>query len=269
MEFPIVLQDVSVRYRLPKERIRSVKEYVIKSFRGRIEYEEFWALKNITFQVPPGEMLGIIGRNGAGKSTLLKLIARVMKPISGTIRVPGKVAPMIELGGGFDHELSGRENVYLFGSILGINRREMDKKFDAIVEFAELEDFMEAPLRAYSSGMIMRLGFAMVIAVDPEIMILDEILAVGDTAFQEKCQAHIARFRQAGGTILLVSHSLDQIRQFCDRALWLEHGEMRDWGNTEVVVHHYTKYLESIVSHKSRPEERAGLMRNFNTGRGF
>jgi ABC-2 type transport system ATP-binding protein len=248
MEFPIVLQDVSVRYRLPKERIRSIKEFVIKSFRGRIEYEEFWALKNITFQVPPGEMLGIIGRNGAGKSTLLKLIARVMKPISGTVHVPGKVAPMIELGGGFDHELSGRDNVYLFGSILGINRREMNKKFDAIVEFAELEDFMEAPLRAFSSGMIMRLAFAIAIAVEPDIMILDEILAVGDTAFQEKCQAHIARFRQAGGTILFVSHNLDQIRKSCDRALWLEHGEMRDWGSTVGVVQQYKNYLESIAS---------------------
>ena len=248
MEFPIVLQDVSVRYRLPKERIRSIKEFVIKSFRGRIEYEEFWALKNITFQVPPGEMLGIIGRNGAGKSTLLKLIARVMKPIYGTIRVPGRVAPMIELGGGFDHELTGRENVYLFGSILGINRREMNKRFDAIVAFAELEDFMEAPLRAYSTGMIMRLGFAVSIAVEPDIMILDEILAVGDTAFQEKCQDHIARFRQTGGTILFVSHNLDQILQSCDRALWLEHGEMRDWGDTAGVVNKYKNYLESIVS---------------------
>ncbi len=256
MEFPIALQDVSVRYRLPKERIRSVKEFVIKSFRGRIEYEEFWALKNITFQVPPGEMLGIIGRNGAGKSTLLKLIARVMKPIYRTIRVPGKVAPMIELGGGFDHELSGRENVYLFGSILGINRREMDKKFAAIVEFAELKDFIEAPLRAYSVGMIMRLGFAVVIAVDPEIMILDEIMAVGDTAFQEKCQAHIARFRRAGGTILFVSHSLEQILKFCDRALWLEHGEMREWGNTAEVVQRYTNYLESMVSRQiALPEQ--------------
>jgi ABC-type polysaccharide/polyol phosphate transport system ATPase subunit len=248
MEFPIVLQDVSVRYRLPKERIRSIKEYVIKSFRGRIEYEEFWALKNITFQVPAGEMLGIIGRNGAGKSTLLKLIARVMKPISGKVQVAGKVAPMIELGGGFDHELSGRDNVYLFGSILGINRREMNKKFDAIVEFAELEDFMEAPLRAFSSGMIMRLAFAIAIAVEPDIMILDEILAVGDTAFQEKCQAHITRFRQGGGTILLVSHSLDQILKSCDRALWLEHGEMRDWGATAGVVQQYTHYLESFAS---------------------
>jgi ABC-type polysaccharide/polyol phosphate transport system ATPase subunit len=248
MELPIVLQDVSVRYRLPKERIRSVKEFVIKSFRSRIEYEEFWALKNISFQVLPGEMLGIIGRNGAGKSTLLKLIARVMKPVHGAVRVPGKVAPMIELGGGFDHELSGRENVYLFGSILGINRREMDKKFDAIVTFAELEEFMEAPLRAYSSGMIMRLGFAIVIAVEPEIMILDEILAVGDTAFQEKCQAHIAQFRQAGGTILFVSHSLEQILQFCDRALWLDHGELRGWGNTGEVVQQYRNFLELVPS---------------------
>ena len=155
---------------------------------------------------------------------------------------------MIELGGGFDHELSGRENVYLFGSILGINRREMDKKFDAIVEFAELQDFMEAPMRAYSSGMIARLGFAVVIAVDPEIMILDEILAVGDSAFQEKCHAHIAQFRQAGGTILFVSHSHEQILKFCDRALWLEHGEIRSWGDTAGVVRQYRDFLKSVPS---------------------
>jgi ABC-2 type transport system ATP-binding protein len=245
MESPITLQNVSVRYRLPKERIRSFKEFIIKSFKGRIEYEEFWALKNISFQVPPGEMLGIIGRNGAGKSTLLKLIARVMKPIQGTIQVAGKVGPMIELGGGFDHELSGRENVYLFSSILGIPRREMDKKFQAVVKFAELEEFIEAPLRAYSSGMIMRLGFAVVIAVEPEIMILDEILAVGDPAFQEKCHAHIAKFRQNGGTILFVSHSLEQVQEFCDRALWLEHGTMRAWGDTAEVVRQYQDFLKS------------------------
>lgn len=248
MKFPIVLQDVSVCYRLPKERIRSFKEFIIKSFKGRIEYEEFWALKNITFQVPPGEMLGIVGRNGAGKSTLLKLIARVMKPVQGTVRVPGKVAPMIELGGGFDHELSGRENVYLFGSILGISRREMERKFDAIVEFSELQDFMEAPMRAYSSGMIARLGFAVVIAVEPEIMILDEILAVGDSAFQEKCHAHIAQFRQAGGTILFVSHSHDQILKFCDQALWLERGEIRSRGDTAGVVRQYREFLKSVPS---------------------
>jgi ABC-type polysaccharide/polyol phosphate transport system ATPase subunit len=248
MEFPLVLQDVSVCYRLPKERIRSFKEFIIKSFRGRIEYEELWALKNISFQVPPGEMLGIVGRNGAGKSTLLKLIARVMKPFTGTVRVPGKVAPMIETGGGFDHELSARENVYLLGSILGISRREMDKKFDGIVEFAELEEFMESPLRAFSSGMIARLGFAVVMAVEPEIMILDEVLAVGDPAFQEKCHAHIAKFRRAGGTILFVSHNLEQVLNFCDQALWLEQGEMKGWGNTAMVVSQYRDFLESVPS---------------------
>jgi ABC-type polysaccharide/polyol phosphate transport system ATPase subunit len=248
MEFPITLQDISVRYRLPKERIHTFKEFVIKSLKGHIEYEEFWALKNISFQVLPGEMLGIVGRNGAGKTTLLKLIARVMKPLSGQIRVEGKIAPMIELGGGFDLELTGRENVYLFGSILGINRRAMDKKFEAITEFAGLKDFIEAPLRVYSSGMITRLGFAVVIAVDPDIMILDEILAVGDTAFQEKCHAHIAQFRRAGGTILFVSHDLDQILKFCDRALWLEKGEVKAWGVTKAVVQDYQKFLESVSS---------------------
>jgi ABC-2 type transport system ATP-binding protein len=248
MEFPIHLEDVSVRYRLPKERIRSLKEFVIKSIKGRIEFEEFWALRQVTFQVPPGEMLGIIGRNGAGKTTLLKLIARVMKPQSGQVRVSGKVAPMIELGGGFDMELTGRENVYLFGSILGISRRAMEEKFDAIVDFAELHEFMEAPLRAYSSGMVTRLGFAVVTAVDPEIMILDEVLAVGDTAFQEKCHAHIAKFRQAGGTILFVSHSLDQIVEFCDQALWLDKGEIRSRGATAAVVQDYRNFLEASPS---------------------
>lgn len=248
MEFPIILEDVSVRYRLPKERIRSFKEFVIKSIKSRIEYEEFWALKHINLQVFPGEMLGIIGKNGAGKSTLLKLIARVMKPVSGRVRVTGKVAPMIELGGGFDHELTGRENVYLFGSILGISRRAMDEKFEAIAEFAELDDFMEAPLRAYSSGMITRLGFAVVTAVDPDIMILDEILAVGDTAFQQKCHAHIANFRQAGGTILYVSHALEAILQYCDRALWLEKGELRSLGAAETVVQQYKNFSESAPS---------------------
>ncbi len=248
MEFPIILEDVSVRYRLPKERIRSFKEFMIKSIKGRIEYEEFWALKHINFQVLPGEMLGIIGRNGAGKSTLLKLIARVMKPVSGRVWVTGKVAPMIELGGGFDHELTGRENVYLFGSILGISRRAMDEKFEAIAKFAELDDFMEAPMRAYSSGMITRLGFAVVTAVDPDIMILDEILAVGDTAFQQKCHAHIAHFRQAGGTILYVSHALEPILQYCDRALWLEKGELRSLGATEAVVQQYKDFSESVAA---------------------
>jgi ABC-2 type transport system ATP-binding protein/lipopolysaccharide transport system ATP-binding protein len=245
MDSPIVLQDVSVRYRLPKERIRTFKEFVIKSFTRRIEYEEFWALKNISLQVAPGEMLGIIGRNGAGKSTLLKLIARVMKPISGTVRVPGKVAPMIELGGGFDHELSGRENIYLLGSILGISRREMNGKVEAIAAFAELAEFMETPLRAYSSGMIARLGFAVAIAVEPEIMILDEILAVGDKAFQEKCLEHIAKFRQSGGTILFVSHNLGMIRKYCERVMWLERGKVKGYGDTEEVVNLYEKFMES------------------------
>jgi ABC-2 type transport system ATP-binding protein len=248
-EFPIVLQEVSVRFRLPKERIRSFKEFMIKSFKGRIEYEEFWALKNINLEVFPGEMLGVVGRNGAGKSTLLKLIAKVMKPISGQVRVSGKVAPMIELGGGFDLELTGRENVYLFGSILGISRRVMDEKFAAIAAFAELDDFMEAPLRAYSSGMITRLGFAVVTAVAPEIMILDEILAVGDTAFQQKCLAHIADFRRAGGTILFVSHNLEQIAEFCDRALWLEKGHLRSLGTADAVIRDYREFSKSVPAH--------------------
>jgi len=234
---PLVLHEVSVHYRLPKERIRSFKEFVIKSLTKRVEYEEFRALQGVSLEVAPGEMLGIIGPNGAGKSTLLKVAARILKPFRGEVRVAGRVAPLIELGGGFDHELTGRENVYLFGSILGMGRREMDRKYEDIVDFAELADFMDAPLRTYSSGMLTRLGFAVATAVDAEILLLDEVLAVGDQAFQEKCRDRIAEFRRQGVTILLVSHDLEQVCTHCHRALWLERGQVKALGPaTEVAV---------------------------------
>lgn len=243
MTHPILLQDISVRYKLPKERIRTFKEFAIRVMQRRIEYEEFWALKNINFHVARGEMLGIVGRNGAGKSTLLKLIAGVMKPIQGQIWVDGRLAPLIELGTGFDIELTGRENIYLNGSILGITRKMMNGKFEEIVEFSELRDFIETPLRAYSSGMVARLGFAIATAVDPQILILDEILSVGDESFQRKCLERINKFRQAGTTILFVSHNLEQIQAMCDSALWLEQGEIRGWGDTRQVVQQYVSFL--------------------------
>ncbi len=241
---PVVsLRDVSVRYRLPKERINSLKEFVVKLVRRRVEYEEFWALRGVTWEVAPREMVGIIGRNGAGKSTLLKVVARVMKPMTGTVRVSGRLAPLIELGTGFDPELTGLENVYLYGSILGLGWKEMHRRLDGIIAFSELADFMEAPLRAYSSGMVARLGFAIASTLEADILILDEILSVGDAAFQVKCQDTIARFRDQGVTILFVSHDLAQVARLCDRTLWLDRGRVMAWGDTPQVVRQYEEFL--------------------------
>jgi ABC-2 type transport system ATP-binding protein len=243
MPAKINFHDVSVRYRLPKERIRTVKEFAIKSLWRKVEYEEFWVLKNITFQIEPGEMLGIIGRNGAGKSTLLKLVARVMKPVKGRMEIIGRVTPLLELGAGFDFELTGLENIFLFGSILGVNRQEMRSKLEKIAEFSELGDFLESPLRTFSSGMITRLGFAVATAVDPDILLLDEILAVGDAGFQKKSLNVIKRFRSSGVTILFVSHDPQQIRSLCDKAVWLEGGEVRAWGAAANVLDQYESFL--------------------------
>jgi ABC-2 type transport system ATP-binding protein/lipopolysaccharide transport system ATP-binding protein len=221
---------------VPSEKIRSLKEFTIRSIVGRTEYTEFWALKDVSCSVNRGEMVGIVGRNGAGKSTLLKVIARVMKPRQGKVYVSGTVAPLIELGTGFDTELTGRENIYLNGSIFGFGRREMDKKFDNIVEFSELGSFIDAPLRTYSSGMVARLGFAIATDVDPDVLILDEILSVGDVGFQRKCKQRIEAFTENGVAILFVSHNMVQVNESCSRALWLEQGRAMAWGNTSEVT---------------------------------
>ncbi len=243
MDPVIDLKDVSVRYRLPKDRVKTFKEFIIKSIKRQIEYEDFWALKNVNLQLHPGEMVGIVGRNGAGKSTLLKLVAKVMKPTSGYLMVQGKVAPLIELGTGFDPELTGRENIYLNGSILGMNKKEMAQKYASITEFSELGDFLESPVRTYSSGMVARLGFAIATEVSPTILILDEILGVGDLSFQKKCLSRIDAFRQGGATILFVSHSLEQVRSSCDKALWLDHGVAKAWGDTQSVTDRYENFV--------------------------
>ncbi len=239
----ILFQDVSVRYRLPKERIRTFKEFAIQSLFRKIEYEEFWVLHDLNLSIDPGEMLGIVGRNGAGKSTLLKLVARVMKPAKGQVAVNGKVTPLLELGAGFDYELTARENIYLFGSILGISRNEMNRKLARIIEFSELGDFIESPLRTFSSGMVTRLGFAVATAVDPDILLLDEVLAVGDAGFQKKCLEVIHNFRRAGVTILFVSHNLPQIHSLCDRVLWLEGGGMQACDEAPAVLQQYAAAL--------------------------
>lgn len=235
----IRLEDISVRYNLPSERIPSLKEYVVRWMRRQIKYRYFWALKNVNLAMERGEVVGIIGANGAGKSTLLKLIAQVLCPTSGRISVVGRVAPLLELGAGFDYELTGRENIFLNSTILGHTYRDTRTRLDRIVDFAGLQDFIDAPLRTYSTGMVARLGFAIATDVQPEILIVDEVLAVGDADFREKSSERIASFSRNGATILLVTHNLDSVRAMCDRVVWLHHGQVRATGAAAEVIQAY------------------------------
>lgn len=244
MEYPVFLHDISVRYNLPKEKIRTLKEFMINSLKKRIEYEEFWALKNVSLEIPRGQVLGIIGRNGAGKSTLLKVVAGIIKPRVGRVAVKGRVAPLIELGGGFDMELTGHENIYFFGSIFGLSRKYLNERYEGIVEFSELQEFIEAPMRTYSQGMVTRLAFSVATSIEPDILLLDEVLSVGDLDFQQKCLERIAAFRQRGATIIFVSHNLEQVRSFCDIVMWLERGQVAAWGPTELVISQYINHLQ-------------------------
>ena len=207
----IQLTDVSVSYKVPRERIGTFKEYLIRRIQRKLEYHTFWALKGVSLEIRPGEVFGLMGANGAGKSTLLKIVARVLRPTTGRVVVRGDVAPLLELGAGFHPELTGRENIFLYGALLGFNRQQMEERFDAIIEFAELRPFIDAPLRTYSSGMTARLGFSVATAHQPAILIVDEIFSVGDEAFQQKSAARISEFREAGTTILLVSHNTNAI----------------------------------------------------------
>lgn len=235
----ILLEDVGVRYRLPSEKIPTLKEYVIRSLRGQVKHQTFWALQNINIEVYPGEVFGIIGPNGAGKSTLLKVVSRVLRPTKGRVRVVGKVAPLLELGAGFDFELTGRENIFLNGAILGFSKREMEKRVERIVEFAGLKDFIDAPLRTYSSGMVARLGFAVATDERPEILIVDEILSVGDTEFQTRSFERIQSFQAQGTTILLVTHDIGRVETMCQRAIFLSHGQIVASGSAAQVVDRY------------------------------
>ena len=244
----INLQDVSVQYRVPTEQVGTLKEYVIRLLQGqRMKYRAFWALQGLDLDVHRGESLGIVGRNGAGKSTLLKVIARVLRPTRGRVRVRGSVAPLIELGAGFHPELTGRENIYLNGAMLGFSQVQMRERFDRIVEFAELGPFIDAALRSYSSGMVVRLGFAVATEVDPDILIVDEVLAVGDVGFQEKCRARMVEFQAKGTTILFVSHAVDTLQTMCDRAIWIEAGELVASGKVPDVVAAYRSHFGRVV----------------------
>ncbi|MGN0624947.1 MAG: ABC transporter ATP-binding protein [Oscillospiraceae bacterium] len=235
----IEVKNVSMSFRMSQDRIQSIKEYLVALIKGKLKYKDFWALRDVSFSVRPGEVLGIIGHNGAGKSTVLKVISGILKPTSGSVSVHGNIVPMLELGSGFDFDLTGRENIFLNGAILGYSRKFLNEKYDEIVAFSELGEFIEMPIRNYSSGMLMRLAFSIATVVNPEILIVDEILAVGDESFQRKSRQRMMELMSGGTTVLFVSHSLEQIREMCDRVLWLDHGQVKMIGEAQAVCDAY------------------------------
>ncbi len=250
----IELSEVSLRYRLVRQRTGSFKEYAIHWIRGSLVPQSFWALREVSLAISQGESVGIIGRNGAGKSTLLRLISGVLRPTVGNVAVRGRVTPVLELGVGFDGELTGRENIFLYGVLLGRSRQEIRAKLAAIVEFSELGDFLDVPVRSYSSGMLARLAYAVASAWTPEILLVDEALAVGDASFAGKCLERQREFQRAGATLLLVSHDLDTLRAMAERAIWLEQGRVVLDGPTEEVV---SRYLEKSEGQGVTPGARS------------
>lgn len=238
----IDVDHVTMRFRMANDKVMSLKEYVVAVLKQRLIYEELTVLDNVSFTVNKGEVMGIVGKNGAGKSTLLKVIAGVLKPTSGKVSALGNIVPMLELGSGFDPELSGRENIYLNGAILGYSKEFLDSKYDEILAFSELQDFIEMPIRNYSSGMMMRLAFSVATVVQPEILIVDEILAVGDEGFQNKSKARMMELMGGGTTVLFVSHSIEQIEQMCERVIWLENHRVKMIDTATTVCKAYREY---------------------------
>ncbi len=241
----IKVEDVSMKFNLSSEKFDSFKEYVIKRLKKQVKFDEFWALKNVSFEVYKGESLGLIGLNGSGKSTMLKTIAGVLKPTTGKVEVCGTVAPLIELGAGFDMDLTARENVFLNGALLGYGREEMEKHYDNIVEFSELQNFMDVPVKNFSSGMIARLGFSIATEVQADILVCDEVLAVGDFMFQQKCHRRMEEMLSNGTTLLFVSHDINQVQQLCQRSIWLDHGVLRGDGPSREVCADYVRAMEA------------------------
>jgi homopolymeric O-antigen transport system ATP-binding protein len=254
----IQLENVSVKYRVPQEQIGTFKEYFIRLLQGKLKHRSFNALSQASLTINRGEVFGLIGHNGAGKSTLLKLVARVIRPTNGRVLVSGKVAPLLEVGAGFHPELTGRENVFLNGAMLGFSQEEMQEKFPRIVEFSELGDFIDAPLRTYSSGMTARLGFAVATDSQPDILIVDEILSVGDEAFQHKSYERILSIKAQGATILLVSHSMGMIESICQRAAWLHRGQIVAVGNAKSVIDQYLGRVSEEENRQLIGETRRG-----------
>lgn len=239
----IDVQSVSMRFNLAKERTDTLKEYTLKLLKGQLKYDEFWALRDVNFTLDKGESLALIGRNGSGKSTMLKIIAGVLAPTKGKVMVRGNIAPLIELGAGFDLDLTARENIYLNGAIMGFDRKFMNRHFDEIVDFSELQEFLDVPVKNFSSGMVARLGFSIATIVSSEILIVDEVLSVGDAAFQTKCEARMSKLLSNGTTLVFVSHSAEQVKKLCHKAVWLEHGVIQQMGDCTEICDAYEAFL--------------------------
>ena len=245
----IELENVSLRFNKPSEKLTTLKEFFVRLFKGRLKHEEFWVLNDINLEVKRGESLALIGLNGSGKTTLLKVIAGVIEPTKGEVRIGGTIAPLISLGAGFDMEATAKENVYLNGAILGYSKKEMAAKFESIVEFAELKDFMNVPLKNFSSGMLSRLGFAIAVDVQPDILLVDEILAVGDINFRQKCHKKIEEILAKGTTIIYVSHSMNDVVRLCKNALWIKDNTAYRYGSSKEVV---AEYIEECKQNQNK-----------------
>lgn len=244
MKEAIKLEHVGMRFNLSKEKVDSMKEYFIKLLKRELKFDEFWALKDVSFVANKGDRIGVLGLNGAGKSTLMKVIAGVFRPTEGTVMRNGVIAPMIELGAGFDKQYTGAENIYLYGAVLGHSRKFMEEKFDEIVEFSELKEFIDVPLKNYSSGMRARLGFAIATVVKPDILILDEVLSVGDAKFRKKSEKKLMDMMDTGVTVLFVSHNLDQVKRICNKAMILEKGKLLEYGDIDTVAEKYQEMIK-------------------------
>lgn len=260
----IKVENVSMKFRMNNDNVNSLKEFVIAAARHKLKYKDFWVFQDVSFEVKKGEVVGIIGRNGAGKSTLLKIISGILAPTSGRVELGGRVVPMLELGSGFDFELTGRENIFLNGAILGCSEQFLMDKYEEILSFSELGDFIETPIRNYSSGMMMRLAFSIATIVQPEILIVDEILAVGDEAFQKKSRRKMLELMGGGTTVLFVSHSIAQIREMCGRTVWLENGKVRMQGETKYVCDKYQEYMNPVEEDFSRRQKVSDVLRNMS-----
>lgn len=243
-EYAVIVEHATIRFNIASEKIDNLKEYFVKLVKHQLMFQEFLALDDVSLRVKKGESWGIIGTNGSGKSTMLKMVCRILKPYKGSVQTFGTIAPLIELGAGFSEDLTARENIFLNGAVLGYDEKFMEAHFDEIVDFAELHNFLDMPIKNYSSGMAARLGFAIATMVNPDILICDEVLAVGDVAFQKKCERRMAEMRAAGTTLLFVSHSMESVKSVCENALWLSHGKVMACGPVDEVSEKYMKFLD-------------------------